>query len=47
MSQMEKVIFTHFRQKRKTFDNRKVLGPFFDQNRKNANFPLFGAKKGK
>ena len=40
------MIFTHFRQKRKTLDNRKVLGTIFDQNRKNAIFHFLEPKIG-
>ena len=47
MSNMGKVISTHFRQKRKTIYQRKILGIIFDQNRKNPNFPLLGARKWK
>ena len=39
------MIFTPFRQKRKTFDKRNVLGTFLNQNRQNAAFPLWGSEK--
>ena len=45
MSTTEKVIFTHFRQKRKTLDNRKVLGTLFRPESQKRDFSTFGSQK--
>ena len=42
---MKKVIFTHFRQKRKTLDKRNVLGTFFRPESQKSDFSTFGSKK--
>ena len=42
---MKKVIFTHFRQKRKTLDKRNVLGTFFRPESQKRDFSTFGSKK--
>ena len=42
---MKKVIFTHFRQKRKTLYKRNVLGTFFRPESQKRDFPTFGSKK--
>ena len=42
---MKKVIFTHFRQKRKTLYKRNVLGTLFRPESQKRDFPLLGAKK--
>ena len=41
---MQIVIFTHFRQKRKTFYKHNVLGTLFDQNRQNEIFKFWEQK---
>ena len=45
MSKMKKVMFTHFRQKRKTFYKRNVLGTIFPPESQKRDFPTFGSKK--
>ena len=42
---MKKVIFTHFRQKRKTLVKRNVLGTFFRPESQKRDFSTFGSKK--
>ena len=42
---MKKIIFTHFRQKRKTLDKRNVLGTFFRPESQKRDFSTFGSKK--
>ena len=42
---MKKVIFTHFRQKRKTLDNRKVSGTLFRPESQKSEFSTFGSQK--
>ena len=42
---MKKVIFTHFRQQRKTVDNRKVLGTHFRPESQKRDFSTFGSPK--
>jgi len=42
---MKKVIFTHFRQKRKTLVKRYVLGTFFRPESQKRDFSTFGSKK--
>ena len=42
---MKIVIFTHFRQERKTIDNRKVLGTLFRPESQKRDFSTFGSKK--
>ena len=42
---MKKVIFDHFRQKRKTLYKRNVLGTFFRPESQKRDFPTFGSKK--
>ena len=42
---MKKVIFTHFRQKRKTLYKRNVLGTFFRPESQKREFSTFGSKK--
>ena len=39
------MIFTHFRQKRKTLYKRNVLGTFFRPESQKRDFPIFGSKK--
>ena len=41
---MKKVIFTHFRQKRKTLYKRNVLGTFFQPESQKGEFSTFGSK---
>ena len=41
---MKKVIFTHFRQKRKTLYKRNVLGTFFRPESQKREFSTFGSK---
>ena len=41
---IKKVIFTHFRQKRKTLDKRNVLGTFFRPESQKREFSTFGSK---
>ena len=42
---LKKVIFTHFRQKRKTLDDRKVLGTLFRPESQKRDFSTFGSQK--
>ena len=42
---MKNVIFTHFRQKRKTLYKRNVLGTLFRPESQKSEFPTFGSKK--
>ena len=42
---MKKVIFNHFRQKRKTLVKRNVLGTFFRPESQKRDFSTFGSKK--
>ena len=42
---MKKVIFTHFRQKRKTLYKRNVLGTLFRPESQKRDFSTFGSKK--
>ena len=42
---LKKVIFTHFRQKRKTLDNRKVLGTLFRPESQKREFSTFWSQK--
>ena len=42
---MKKVIFDHFRQKRKTLVKRNVLGTFFRPESQKRDFSTFGSKK--
>ena len=45
MSKLKKVIYTHFRQKRKTLDNRKVLGTLFRPESQNREISTFWIQK--